>query len=155
MTETKPKRRWFSFSLRTLFVFVTIVGVWLGFQVSAVYHRKQLLSRLNPVVAGFPTFKTIMWNGLSRDEPEPVVLEGEFSMDGEHQPSWIRRALGDHFVPVIGLPESMTLEEVKVYRDAFPESIISQISTKSGLSGTVKPAPGRHFEKLKDGFTFK
>ena len=26
MTETKPKRRWFRFSLRTLFVLVTIVG---------------------------------------------------------------------------------------------------------------------------------
>jgi hypothetical protein len=27
MTEIKPKRRWFKFSLRTLFVLVTIIGV--------------------------------------------------------------------------------------------------------------------------------
>ena len=153
MNDAKPKRRWFRFSLRTLFVFVTIIGVWLGFQASTVYHRKHLLSLLNPVVAGFPTFKTVMWNDGRMDGP--AVLEGEFSMEGEHQPSWIRRGLGDHFVPVIGLPESMTPEEVKAYRDAFPESIISQISRKSGLSSTVRPAPGRHFEKLKDGFTFK
>jgi hypothetical protein len=149
-----PKRRWFRFSLRTMFIFVTIIDVWLGFQVSTVYHRKRLLSRLDPAVGRYPTFKTVM----RRDDEfgnGPAVLEGEFSMDGEHQPSWIRRALGDHFVPVILLPESMTPEEVRAYRDAFPESIISQISTEIGYSSTVRPAPGHHFEKLNDGFTIK
>ena len=153
MTETKPKRRWFRFSLRTLFIFVTIVCIWLGFQVSTVYHRKRLLSRLDPAVGRYPTFKTVM----RRDEfgIGPAVLEGEFSMDGDYQPSWIRRALGDHFVSVILLPESMTPEEVRSYRDAFPESIISQMSKEIGSSSTVRPAPGRHFEKLNNSFTIK
>ena len=34
MTETKPKRRWFRFSLRTLFVLVTIIGVGAGWVAS-------------------------------------------------------------------------------------------------------------------------
>jgi hypothetical protein len=153
MTETKPKRGWFRFSLRTMFVLVTIIGVWLGFQVSTVYHRKRLLSRLDPAVGRYPTFRTVM----RRDEfgYGPAVLEGEISMDGEHQPSWIRRALGDHFVPVILLPDSGTPEEVMAYRDAFPESMISQMPTEIGSSSTVRPAPGHHFEKLNDSFTIK
>jgi hypothetical protein len=28
---TPPRRRWFRFSLRTLFVVVTLLGIWLGF----------------------------------------------------------------------------------------------------------------------------
>jgi hypothetical protein len=28
---TAPKRRWFAFSLRTLFVLVTVFGIWLGY----------------------------------------------------------------------------------------------------------------------------
>ena len=30
MTPTAPKRRWFAFSLRTLFVVMTVVGCYLG-----------------------------------------------------------------------------------------------------------------------------
>ena len=35
MTETKPKRRWFRFSLRTLFVLVTIIGVGAGYAIKS------------------------------------------------------------------------------------------------------------------------
>jgi len=34
--EEKPKRRWLSFSIRTLLIAVTIFCVWLGWQVSIV-----------------------------------------------------------------------------------------------------------------------
>src|SRR4249919_3316018 len=38
-----PKRRWFRFSLRTMFVVVTIFGVWLGWQLNIVRERKAIL----------------------------------------------------------------------------------------------------------------
>jgi hypothetical protein len=44
MTETKPKRRWFRFSLRTLFVLVTVIGVaagWLANQLNWIRQRHQ------------------------------------------------------------------------------------------------------------------
>jgi len=31
--DAPPRRRWFRYSLRTLFVMVTVLGVWLGIQV--------------------------------------------------------------------------------------------------------------------------
>ena len=46
MTETKPKRRWFRFSLRTLLVTVTLLCVWLGWQARIVQERKGLLELL-------------------------------------------------------------------------------------------------------------
>ena len=46
MTETKPKRRWFRFSLRTLFVLVTIIGVaagWVEQQLNWIRQRHTFL----------------------------------------------------------------------------------------------------------------
>ena len=41
MSETmKPRRRWFRFSLRTLFVLLTLFGIWLGIQVKWVRDRQ-------------------------------------------------------------------------------------------------------------------
>ncbi len=40
---TTPKRRWPRFTLRTLFVVVTVFGVWLGWNVHQVHERDRLL----------------------------------------------------------------------------------------------------------------
>jgi hypothetical protein len=45
---TAPKRRWFSYSLRTLFALVTVFGVWLGWNLHQVRERGRVL-------AEFPT----------------------------------------------------------------------------------------------------
>ena len=48
MTETKPKRHWFRFSLRTLFVLVTIIGVaagWVAYQLNWIRQRHEFLGR--------------------------------------------------------------------------------------------------------------
>ena len=41
-----PKRRWFSFSLRTMFALVTVFGVYLGWQLRIVRERKAVLVEL-------------------------------------------------------------------------------------------------------------
>ncbi len=56
MTESKPKRRWFRFSLRTLFVLVTIVGTATGLYV----HRLRIIKLEREKLAGTWTFD----NGL-------------------------------------------------------------------------------------------
>jgi hypothetical protein len=46
MAETKPKRRWFRFSLRTLFVLVAIIGVplgWGAYQLNWIWQRHTAL----------------------------------------------------------------------------------------------------------------
>src|ERR1700690_2367557 len=37
-----PKRRWLRFSLRTLFVVVTVFGIWLGWQTNVVRERRTM-----------------------------------------------------------------------------------------------------------------
>jgi hypothetical protein len=40
-----PKRRWPRFSLRTLFVVVTVLGCWLGYQLNWIRQRHDFLAR--------------------------------------------------------------------------------------------------------------
>ena len=53
MTETKPKRRWFSFSLRTLLLWVTMAAISFGFwhehrsQNDLIRQREFLIVHLN------------------------------------------------------------------------------------------------------------
>ena len=60
MSDAAPKRRWFRFSLRTLFVVVTVVGLlcWVLIQLAWIRDRHDELSRLREdgviVVAGPP-----------------------------------------------------------------------------------------------------
>ncbi len=39
-----PKRRWFRFRLRTLFVVMTVVAVWCGYQVNWIRLRQQFIA---------------------------------------------------------------------------------------------------------------
>jgi hypothetical protein len=40
-----PKRRWFQFTLRTLFVVVTVLACWLGYAVSWIKQRHAFLAQ--------------------------------------------------------------------------------------------------------------
>ncbi len=42
---TAPKRRWFAYSLRTLFVVVTVFGVWLGYELNWIRERHEFLAQ--------------------------------------------------------------------------------------------------------------
>lgn len=42
---TMPRRRWFAYSLRTLFVVVTVFGCWLGYELNWIRERHELLAK--------------------------------------------------------------------------------------------------------------
>ena len=46
MTESKPKRRWFRFSLRTFLIAVAIIGGWLGWNLYEVRQRDVFMQNL-------------------------------------------------------------------------------------------------------------
>jgi hypothetical protein len=48
----QPRRRWFRFSLRTMFVIVTLFACWIGWQTSIVRERKAVLKEMK----GNPSF---------------------------------------------------------------------------------------------------
>ena len=69
MTEIKPKRRWFRFSLRTLFVLVTIAGLaagWVLHQLNWLEQRREFTKH------GFPGF-----GQYENPSPWPLSLLGE------------------------------------------------------------------------------
>ncbi len=94
-------RRWLRFSLRTLFVVVTLLGVWLGYYVNWHAQRNAVL-RLDDVTLG-----TLVLH----DEPLPLP--------------WPLEMLGASSVNQgIFLPNGTTDEELHRVRRLFPESLV-------------------------------
>src|SRR4051812_16595172 len=96
-----PKRRWLTFSVRTLLVAVTIFCVWLAWQVSIVRERSKLrrwaadhanvyVMHARPLVIG-PRAEEL---GLSADILRPRL---------ESDIPWHRTLLGDESVQVIAV----------------------------------------------------
>ena len=48
MTETKPKRPWFKFSLRTLFVVITVLCIWLVILINGAREKLMLRRQKQP-----------------------------------------------------------------------------------------------------------
>jgi len=119
MSDKAPKRRWFRFSLRTLFVVVTVFAVWLGLEVKFVRDRQAWMQANRALVRP--------------GEPVPVgatvgmyihshATTGNFSF-------W-RRWLGDAPVSSIVFPESWinNVERQNRVKRLFPEAELFQVS---------------------------
>ena len=116
MTETKPKRRWFRFSLRTLFVLVTLVGVWLGLEIQQIRQRANMLKWLDerpPVDAVFVT--------PGYDATQNEFNRWRYLIDDAYL-SWFRRFLGDHFITTVVYPDEATADELRHVKRMFPEA---------------------------------
>jgi hypothetical protein len=115
MTETKPKRRWFRFSLRTLFVVVTVICVAIGAlpwrEFSLVQHRKQFVSDLNQAGSN----KGGSWDGHA-------YLSSLNS--GDRTLSLWRRYCKDHCYPEIELPSKCSQDLIDKAVELFPEAQI-------------------------------
>ena len=104
--EEMPKRRWLTFSVRTLLIAVTIFCVWLSWQVSIVRERKAV----RKILQERETF--------TYEECHP----GMPHLPGVHI-SWIRAALGDEAVSYFYLSGRETVDEMQRIRRAFPETV--------------------------------
>ena len=130
MTETKPKRRWFRFSLRTLFVLVTIFGVGYGiflFQKDAIFvhQRRQFVAKLE---ADGKNLK-----GLSAASAELSPLKNP-----DRTLSPIRKYLGDHDYSRIVLPISYSQTDVDQAVALFPEAEIQHWKPRGPAFGDQK-----------------
>ena len=81
MDATAPHRRWFRFSLRTLFVLMTVLGAglgWLGVQLKWIRDRHQALEKWDNdqhVVNAYEPLSDV-------EAPWSLRLFGEFGVDG-------------------------------------------------------------------------
>src|SRR5436190_21469206 len=77
MTESKPKRRWFRFSLRTLFVVVTVIGIgagWVAYQLNWIRQRHEFAKRYDSKSVFYDIF---IVDGKSAKCPWCLRLFGE------------------------------------------------------------------------------
>jgi hypothetical protein len=104
-----PNRRWFAYSLRTLFVVVTLAAVpisLLSLERSRVLARRAIASEMR--VQGCTV------GGAFSGEPIPG--RGDFL-------NWLSEALGDEgLIPYVIHPQDASEEEIQRVRRAFPEA---------------------------------
>jgi hypothetical protein len=74
---TAPKRRWFRFSLRTMFVVVTVLAIWLGYHINWARQRRDALS------SGRFTGDRVLATGMAPALPKMVTAPGLLWLLGE------------------------------------------------------------------------
>jgi hypothetical protein len=125
MTETKPKRRWFTFSLRMAFVVLTVVSLpmgWLGYQLNLIRQRDGFLKNLRANSREKHTFWTVSEMG-SKWEPKPQIPP-------------VRRILGDQPYSRLILPAHFGADLIDKANDLFPEAQVWRWTQDSQVSGT-------------------
>ena len=121
-----PKRRWFRFSLRTLFVVVTVLCLWLGWNVHQVQQRKEWLEYIQANGAA-------IW---SEEPPRRTTRSKNYPAD--HLPL-IRRLLGAHPIGTIQLSHGrFTEDDLARVTGLFPEA---DVSIAPNMGGFMKPRP--------------
>ena len=138
MTETKPKRRWFRFGLRTLFVLVTIFGVgagWVAYQLNLIRQRHQFLDSVSVALVAENLWQASTISQMSAKlTPKPI--------------SWVRRVLGDTGTGFIILPPRHDENQIDQANALFPEARIFQWSepftTSDGHGGRTTIEVTRH-----------
>jgi|SRR5436190_4447146 len=104
-----PKSRWFRFSLRTLFVLVTVFCVWIGFKVNAARRQKEAIEAIHKAHGGLffdyemvempgkpghliPASTVSLWSSITGKTLPPVNPDPSPS-----GPAWLRKLLGDDY----------------------------------------------------------
>ena len=115
-----PKRRWFSYSLRTLFVVVTVLGCWLGWSLNRIHQRSQALRWIGEHQGEWGSFDSppdATWEGL-RWMPPISENYSKYSIT-----RWLFR---DIAVMFIGFPKgTVTVQDIEHLQGLFPEAFIT------------------------------
>ena len=112
--DGKPKRRWLRFSLRTLFVVLTALSIWLGSTVSVVREPKVVLQDMR-ATPGFDVAPAGVTSYVGGSAPRRATI------------SWLRQWLGDEGIESIWFPADHipTAYEARYLERLFPEARLS------------------------------
>jgi hypothetical protein len=113
----KPARRWFRFSLRTIFLLVTLLCCWLGWESSIVHRRRAVLREFG---AGHGYQFNTASDYVKRYPPNAKNLSVA-------QVSFVRRLLGDEAIQEIWYSHTRSETDLKRLAEAFPEATIQEI----------------------------
>ncbi len=119
-----PNRQWIRFSLRTLFVVVTVFAVWLGWNLHIVRQREHVLDSLEP---DHRIFAEGEYANLAIVEDKPhVAKRGLLSPSGSLPVSW--RLLGARPIAMTIYAQVGVLNhKAQPIRALFPESQVVEL----------------------------
>ena len=86
---SRPRRRWLRYSLRTLFVAVSILCIWLGLKVNAARRQREAVAALTRSGADV-SFDYQTANNATSDATPPG-------------PAWLRKLIGDDYFTTVTL----------------------------------------------------
>jgi hypothetical protein len=116
---TAPKRRWFAYSLRTLFLVVMVLaafGYWLGWNINVVHQRQALRTRGD-----------VMFGTGSAEENERILRVAKPT--AQPSLSYIRRLLGDEPAEAVLVFEDPVFSLVV---SLFPEATVALFDPPEG-----------------------
>ena len=119
---TVPRRRWTRFTLRTLFVVVTLLAVPLGYaarELGIARDRLELIGLINNSLDGAYT-------------PGPGATDFDFDRS-KMSLSYLRTISGDRYMYAFWLPTSATEDNRRRFIEAFPEAFVAPLQTPAGL----------------------
>lgn len=127
------RRRWFSYSLRTLFVLLTAFGIWLGLKVKWVSDRRAARAWIveHPADDSWVLFRT------DADEFFASRAGGTSSRRALRRKPlpWMLRMLGERPVSSVFVkigPDEVSYDK-KILRELFPEAIVDVQRHEGGL----------------------
>jgi hypothetical protein len=108
MYDVLRNRRYFQFSLRTLFVLVTVLSVWLGYQLNWIRERHKALEELQQTSVVFDTYKPAPWSIrlIERGVPS-IAVNPDVARDAQ-KVGRLKRLFPEAMIctPIDGLPVS-------------------------------------------------
>jgi hypothetical protein len=117
-TAPKHHRRWFQFSLGTMFVVVALAAIGLAWQINVVHQRKIVLNWIEE--NGGNTYEKGVDSPEARTASTPVYVNHAWVSEDLRMPAW-RRWLGDRPFFFLVVPEESSDEDIRRVRAAFPE----------------------------------
>jgi hypothetical protein len=128
--STVPRRRWLRFSLRTMFVLMTLVVLWLGWQVHIVRTRRAAVLELrnNPAAQIFTAAE--FENPLGSPKEAAVV-------------SKLRLLLGDEPVSLIRYDSGWRAANLVRMKELFPEADVGYRSPGIQFDSPDQSSPKR------------
>jgi hypothetical protein len=130
MVRMLPRRSWFRFSLRGLFVVLSVFAVWLGWELAFIRQRQSIRKEFEARGAYFRVAAEYLAEIKSvRLMPGTVPISAETEEHfKETIPIW-RRWLGDKTFDHVGLPHDATEEDFARVRTLYRESeVVRQLS---------------------------
>jgi hypothetical protein len=142
MTTIAPSRRWFQFSLGTLFVLMTVLAIWLAWELMFIRERQAWLRRY-PLLVDSEMLRSIpprtsripWWRTLLSDEPVPLIAELDIWDDNDRK--YVAELFPEaEIVSLLDKGANATFEAIIV-----PAPNVGISTANDSFDGIVVPAP--------------